>query len=95
MYIFEYIYIYIYIGVVSYIYRYIHMYLHIHIHIYVYIFEYMYMYIYCFCRGINFECIYKNGSLRIIITDIWHCFYTYTHATLYSMRRLVVPLEGS
>ena len=72
------------------------MYLHIHIHTYVYIFEYMYMYIYCFCRGINFECIYKNGSLRIIITDIWHCMlHLHTHATLYSMRRLVVPLEGS
>ena len=49
-----------------------------------------------FCRGINFECIYKNGSLRIIITDIWHCMlHLHTHATLYSMRRLVVPLKGS
>ena len=66
----------------------IHLYLHIHM--------YIFLNIYSFCRGINFECIYKNGSLRIIITDIWHCMlHLHTHATLYSMRRLLVPLKGS
>ena len=57
------------------------------------VYIYIYIYIYCsFCRGIIFECIYKYGSLRFIITDIWHgMLRLLTHATLYSMCGLVVP----
>ena len=38
------------------------------------------------------ECIYKDECRIITITDIWHCMlHLHTHATLYSVCRLVVP----
>ena len=74
--------------------------MYIHIYTYVYILNislsYIYVYIclYSFCSGINFECIYKDGSLRIIITDIWHCMlHLHTYATLYSMLGCVNSLK--